>query len=108
MPIVDPPSQLTYSLIVVAYYGRVSTLLDDPARMCAYTEGTVYVQTAQLGVTHDFNLTAAVRGGGGSGVGAPFGVEHVAGADRRVTVVDLLNNNLKRELTLTWSQVRIL
>lgn len=105
--IIDPSSQLTYSLIVVANLGRVSTLLDDPARLCAYTEGTVYLQMAPLRVEGPFNPTMVMRGGGERGGGAPFAAQHVAGVDRRVTVVDLLNNNLKKELTLPWSQVGV-
>lgn len=92
--------QLTYSVIVVANHDRVSTLLDDPARVCAYTEGAVYVQQAPLYIYEYFDFTAAAEGDGGVGA-SPFGVRHVTGADRHVTVVDLVNNRLRKELSLS-------
>lgn len=86
----------TFSVIVVADHDRVSTLFDDPARVCAFTEGLVYVQMAPLKVDNVFDRSAGW---------APFYAAHPAGVDRRLTVVDLLNNNLDKELRLTREQV---
>lgn len=87
--------QLTYSVVRVSNR-HVTTLFDNPARLCAFTEGLVYMQMVESNVDEKFNDTAGW---------APFFAKHPADVDRRVTVIDLQNNDRKIELSLTEEQV---